>query len=270
MLLHDKTAIIYGAGGSLGSAVAKGLAMAGATVMVTGHKLEAVKKIAAEIVAAGGRAEASEVDALDDRAVNACLDELVRRMGRLDISFNAIGLKDRQNVPLIEMDLADFVRPVRIAMETQFITATAAGRMMKSQNSGVILSLTATPGGIGYANVGGFGPACCAIEGFSRDLASELGPYRVRVVNIRSAGSPDSRVFREAIEQGGARASAFIQKMKDDTMLKQLPSMKDIANVAVFLASEMAAKITGVTVDVTCGTTSALNYKVTPIAFAES
>jgi enoyl-[acyl-carrier-protein] reductase (NADH) len=74
-------------------------------------------------------------------------------------------------------------------------------------------------------------------------------------------------VFRDAIEQGGARAAEFIQKMTDDTMLKQLPLMEDIANVAVFLASEQAGKITGVTVDVTCGTTSALNYKVAPIAF---
>ena len=127
--------------------------------------------------------------------------------------------------------------------------------------------MTATPGGVGYPNVGGFGPACCAVESFSRDLASELGPHGVRVVNIRSAGSPDSRVFRDAIEQGGARAAEFIQKMTDDTMLKQLPLMEDIANVAVFLASEQAGKITGVTVDVTCGTTSALNYKVAPIAF---
>jgi enoyl-[acyl-carrier-protein] reductase (NADH) len=154
-------------------------------------------------------------------------------------------------------------------METQFITCTAAGRIMKQQRSGVILSLTATPGGIGYPNVGGFGPACCAIESFSRDLASELGPHGVRVVNIRSAGSPDSRVFKEALAEGGDRARDFIDKIQDDTMLKQLPLMEDIANAAVFLASPMAGKITGVTVDVTCGTTSALNYKIPPIAFVQ-
>lgn len=267
--LHNRNAIIYGAGGSLGSAVAKALSSAGATVMVTGHRLGPVRTLAAEIEAGGGKAEAVELDAMDEKAVGNCVKELVRKAGALDISFNAIGLKDRQDVPLIDMTLADFLRPVKIAMETQFITCTAAGRVMKQQQSGVILSLTATPGGIGYPNVGGFGPACCAIEGFSRDLASELGPYGVRVVNIRSGGSPDSRVFREAIEQGGERVEAFIRKMKDDTMLKELPLTKDIANVAVFLASDMAGKITGVTVDVTCGTTTALNYKVAPIAFLQ-
>jgi len=268
-MLSNRNAIVYGASGSLGTAVAKALAQEGARVFVTGRRLEPVKALAAEIVSSGGKAEAAEVDALEEKAVNDCVNDIARRFGTLDISFNAIGLKDQQGTPLVDMTVDDFVRPVRVAMETQFITSTAAGRLMKAQRSGVILSLTATPGGIGYANVGGFGPACCAIEGFSRDLGSELGPYGVRVLNIRSAGSPDSRVFRQAVEQDGERASAFIQKMKDDTMLKELPLMENIASVAVFLASGMASKITGVTVDVTCGTTSALNYKVTPIAFAQ-
>ena len=269
MLLEDTNAIVYGAGGSLGGAVARALAAEGARVFVTGRRLGPVKTLAEEIIGAGGKAVAAEVDALDSQAVNDCVSGIVRSAGRLGVSFNAIALEDRQDVPLIEMALEDFVRPVRIAMETQFVTSTAAGRIMKEQGTGVILSLTATPGGIGYPNVGGFGPACCAIEGFSRNLASELGPFGVRVVNIRSAGSPDSRVFREAIEQGGERVTAFMQKMKDDTMLKELPSMADIANVAVFLSSRMASKITGVTVDVTSGTTAALNYRVAPIAFLQ-
>ncbi len=267
MLLNDKTAVIYGAGGSLGGAVARALARKGAKVLLSGRTLDSVESVAAGIRDAGGAAEAVQVDALDRSAVDDYIDGIARRPGGLDISFNAIGLEDTQDVALVDMDVEDFVRPVRIAMQSHFITATAAGRLMKTQGNGVILSLTATPGGIGYANVGGFGPACCAIESFSRDLASELGPYGVRVVNIRSAGSPDSRVFREAIEQGGERAVEFIDKMRNDSMLKTLPQMEDIANAAVFLASGMASKITGVTLDVTCGTTSALNYKVTPVAF---
>jgi enoyl-[acyl-carrier-protein] reductase (NADH) len=132
---------------------------------------------------------------------------------------------------------------------------------MSRQGSGVILSLTATPGGIGYPGVGGFGPVCCAIEAFSRNLASELGPSGVRVVNIRSAGSLDSRPFREAIESSAPGVNEVFQKLKSDTMLKDLPSMKDIASTAVFLASGLARRITGVTIDVTAGTTAALNYR---------
>jgi NAD(P)-dependent dehydrogenase (short-subunit alcohol dehydrogenase family) len=267
MLLQNKIAIIYGAGGSLGSSVSRALAKEGAKVFLTGHNLDPVKKLADEIKASGGKAEAAEVDALNEKQVNDYINKLLKKVKTIDISFNAIGLKDTQGIPLTGMSLDDFLLPVTIAMKTQFITSTAAGRVMIKQGSGVILTLTATPGGIGYANVGGFGPACCAIESFARNLASEAGPYGVRVVNIRSGGSPDSRVFKEALEQGGEDAKEFIKKLKEDTMLKELPLMEDIANTAVFLASDMAGKITGSTVDITCGTTSALNYKVTPIAF---
>jgi 3-oxoacyl-[acyl-carrier protein] reductase len=184
---------------------------------VTGRRLEPVKTLASEILASGWPRRSHSSPRSGPKAVEDCVNDIVRRAGTLDVSFNAIGLEDRQGDPLTEMTLEDFVQPVRIAMATQFITATTAGRFMKQQRSGVILSLTATPGGIGYPNVGGFGPACCAIEGFSRNLASELGPSGVRVVNIRSAGSPDSRVFKEAIEQGGDKATAFMQKIRDDT-----------------------------------------------------
>lgn len=262
MLLQNKNAVIYGAGGSLGGAVAAAFAAAGARVFLTGLHLPAVEKTAAEIIAAGGSAEAAAVDALDEKAVEAHLQNLLQQAGTVDISFNAIGLQDVQNIPLVLMSTEEFTRPVTIATKTQFITATAAGRAMIKQGSGVILSLTATPGGIGYPLVGGFGPACCLIESFSRNLAAELGQYGIRVLNMRSGGSPDSKVFRDALSQLGGIAEGVLKKLSDDTMLKKLPPMKDIAQAAVFLASDMAASITGTTLDITCGTTSALNYKV--------
>lgn len=265
MLLQGKNAVIYGAGGSLGGAVAQAMAREGARVFLTGRSPGSLQKVSDEIKTAGGSAEMAVADAMDGRAVNEHIRSVLRAAGSIDISFNAIGWQDTQNIPLIDMDLEDFIRPLQIAMETQFITATAAGRVMKERGSGVILSLTATPGGIGYAKVGGFGPACCAVEGFSRNLAAELGPYGVRVVNIRSGGSPDSRPFREAAEVHGEEMKRVFKRMKDDTMLKELPLMEDIAGTAVFLASGMAGKITGVTVDVTCGTTSALNHQTSGV-----
>jgi 3-oxoacyl-[acyl-carrier protein] reductase len=268
-MLTSKNAVIYGVGDSLGGAVAHGFAQAGATVFVTARRLENARKVAEEIAASGGRAEAAQVDALDERAVNEHAASVVARAGSLDISFNLINLQDSQGQALVDMTLADFTRPVETAMRTQFLTCTAAARAMLRQRSGVILTLTATPGGIGYAMVGGFGPACCAIESLSRDLAAELGPAGVRVVNLRSAGSPDSRPFREAVERGGPEAQTFMAKLSDDTMLKRMPRMVDIANAAVFLASPLAAAITGVTLDITSGTTSALNYKLPSIAFAK-
>jgi 3-oxoacyl-[acyl-carrier protein] reductase len=164
--------------------------------------------------------------------------------------------------PLVDMPAGDFVNPVTTILQTRFLTATAAGRVMIKQQSGVILSLTATPGGIGYPYTGGFAAACCAVESFSRNLAAELGVYGIRVVNIRSGGSPDSKVFAEAIANQPGVMAQVLSKMEADTMLKELPLMEDIANTAVFLASAMAGKITGVTIDVIGGTTAGLNYKV--------
>lgn len=267
MMLANKNAVFYGVGDSMGGTIARSFAEAGARVFLTARRLANARKVADEIRAAGGEAEVDEVDALDEQAVNQHADRVVKAAGTLDVSFNLINIQDRQGTPLVDMSADDFVRPVRTAALTQFLTATAAGRIMARQRSGVVLSLTATPAGIGYPMVGGFGPACCAIEAFSTNLAAELGPHGVRVVNIRSAGSFDSRPFREAAAQGGPEVKEFFERMTNDTMLKQLPSMKDIANAAVFLASDLAGKITGVTLDITAGTTSALNYKVPTIAF---
>lgn len=265
MMLSGKTAVIYGAGGSLGGAIAQAFAREGAILFLTGRNTESVNRTAAAIRAAGGECHTATVDALNASAVEKHLAGLPR----VDISFNAIGWEDRQDLPLTDMDPEDFLRPLRRAMETEFITCTAAARAMMRQQSGVILTLTATPGGIGYPHVGGFGPACCAVESLTRNLASEVGPYGVRVVNIRSGGSPDSRPFREAIEQGGDVVKEFLHKLEADTMLKKMPMMEDIANAAVFLASSRAGKITGVTLDITCGTTSALNYTVPTIPFLQ-
>ena len=262
MLLQHKTAVVYGAGGSLGGAVAKALAGAGAKVFLTGHRLPSVQKIANEIIAAHGTVEVDEVNGFDEHAITAHLERVVQKAGKVDISFNAVGVDVVQNIPLTDIAPDDFVRPVTLTMQTRFLTAVAAGKVMMRQGSGVILFLTATPGGIGYPFTGGFAPACCAVEGLSRNLAIELGVYGIRVVTIRSGGSPDSRVFKEAIDSNPAGMEPLIRMMKSDTALKQMPLMTDIANTAVFLASDMAGKITGVTVDVTAGTTAGLNYKV--------
>ncbi len=265
MILQSKNAIIYGAGGSLGGAVAKALAAAGARVFLTGARTGSLQKVADEILAAGGSAELSLVDAFDEGAINSHIQMVLQKAGTVDISFNAVGVPVKQNMPLVDMTADDFVRPVTSTLQTRFLTAIAAGKRMMKQGSGVILSLTATPGGIGYPYTGGFAAACSAVESFSRNLASELGIYGVRVVNIRSGGSPDSSVFKEAILRDPAGMEPVLRNMRGDTMLKQLPLMADIANAAVFLASGMAGKITGVTIDVTCGTTAGLNYRVAPL-----
>ncbi|MXV49766.1 SDR family oxidoreductase [Pedobacter sp. HMF7647] len=262
-MLNNKNAVIYGASPSLGGAVAREMARAGARLFVTNRRIELAEEVARQIRSDGGNAQAAQVDALDEASVQTHLDEISQTAGSVDISFNLVGIPVIQNISLTEINVNDFVDPVAMAMRTHFITAIAAAKIMIRQGGGVILTLTATPGGIGYPKVAGFGPACSAIETFSKNLATETGPSGVRVVNIRSAGSLDSRPFKEAVAANGPGMEQVIEKMKNDTMLKDLPSMNDIASTAVFLASGMAAKITGVTIDITAGTTVALNYRTT-------
>lgn len=269
MILQNKNAVIYGAGGSLGGAVARALAAAGARVFLTGRSLSSVKQTADAILVLGGKVEVDEVDGFDEKAIANHLAGVVEKTGTVDLSFNAVGVDVVQNRPLTEISMFDFVTPVTLTMQTRFLTAIAAARVMMKQRSGVILSLTATPGGIGYPYTGGFAPACCAVEGFSRNLASELGIYGIRVVNIRSGGSPDSAVFKNAIASHPTDMATILRRMEDDTMLKKQPLMADIANAAVFLASDMAASITGVTIDVTCGTTAGLNYRAVHPTFGQ-
>jgi 3-oxoacyl-[acyl-carrier protein] reductase len=266
MILKHKIAVIYGAGGSLGGAVAKALAASGARLFVTGRNISAVQELANEIIASGGKAVADQVDALDEKSIQDHLSKVLLQAGTIDISFNAVGIDVVQNMPLVDMKAEDFMSPINYMLRTRFLTASAAGKMMMKQGSGIILTLTATPGGIGYPYTGGFAAACCALESFSSNLAAELGIYGVRVVNMRSGGSPDSKVFKNAIDNNPAIMEPILRKMEADTMLKKLPMMVDIANLAVFLCSDLAGKITGVTVDITSGTTAGLNYRVNPIA----
>src|SRR6059058_5318434 len=92
MMLKDKVAVIYGAGGAIGSTVARAFASEGADLFLTGRHLAPVEAVTEDVVSAGGSAEAAEVDALDESAVDEHLRSVTDRAGRVDISFNAIGI----------------------------------------------------------------------------------------------------------------------------------------------------------------------------------
>ena len=94
MMLQDKVAVIYGAGGAIGGAVARAFAAEGARLFLTGRHRAPVEVVAKDIVSAGGSAEAAEVDALDEQAVDRHLRSVIDMAGRVDISFNAIGIPD--------------------------------------------------------------------------------------------------------------------------------------------------------------------------------
>jgi 3-oxoacyl-[acyl-carrier protein] reductase len=138
VLLEDKNAVIYGAGGSIGGAAARAFAREGAKVHLAGRTLESLEEVAGQIRSAGGVAETAQVDAIDEQAVDQHADAVVASAGGIDVSFNLISVGDVQGTLLAEMPLEDFERLVMTAVRTQFLTARAAARHMISQGSGVI------------------------------------------------------------------------------------------------------------------------------------
>lgn len=256
-LLVGKVAVVYGAAGAMGSAMARAFAREGAHVELAGRTLERVQALATEIGGAGGSVAAAKVDALNPDSIATHLDGVIAAHQRIDISFNLIALPGLQGESLATMKLSDVVAPVEGAVRTHFLTATAAGRHMSRQRAGVILALTAQVARKPYTGSGGFGVACAAIEGLCRQLAVDLGGDGIRVVALRSAGSPDAPGVSAAIGDharlAGVSREVFEARIAEKTMLKRMPRMAEIANAAVLMASDRASAITAAVTNLTCG-----------------
>jgi NAD(P)-dependent dehydrogenase (short-subunit alcohol dehydrogenase family) len=251
-VLTDKVAVVYGAGGAVGGAIAHAFAREGARVYASGRTLESAQKVVEEIIAAGGTAESAQVDALDEQAVDRHAAGVAEKEGGIDVSINAIGFAAVQGTPLTELAHSDFAFPIATWTSTQFLTARAAARHMVPNRRGVILTLSASPARGAIAGAGGFGAACAAIEGLTRTLAADLAPHGVRVVGLRPHRIGDSH-FGEDFEADPRAGAEFRQWLEDMTLLKRLPTLDEVANTAVFLASDDARSMTGVVADLTAG-----------------
>jgi NAD(P)-dependent dehydrogenase (short-subunit alcohol dehydrogenase family) len=145
MLLKDKVAVIYGAGGAVGSAVARAFASEGAKLFLTGRRLAPVEAVAKDIASTGGSAETAELDALDEQAIDGHLQSVIEQAGRVDISFNAIGIPNPKiRLSLVELDLDRFSLPIATYTRSYFLTARLAARRMVANRSGVIMAVTST------------------------------------------------------------------------------------------------------------------------------
>jgi NAD(P)-dependent dehydrogenase (short-subunit alcohol dehydrogenase family) len=259
MMLKDKVAVIYGAGGGIGGAVARAFAREGARLFLTGRNLAPVEAVAKEIVAAGGWAEAAKVDAVDEQAVDEHLQSVIDKAGRVDISFNAVGNpnRNRLGVPLVELSVEQFSLPITTFATSYFLTARLAARRMVANKSGVIMTATALPSRTGTPLVGGYGPAQAAKEALTRDLSAELAPLGIRVVGLRPHGIPETRSLKEVFELRGKASGMtweqFQEMLASRTHTRRLSTLEEMANMAVFMASDQASGMTGTTVNLAMG-----------------
>ena len=259
MMLKDKVAVIYGAGGAVGGAVARAFASEGARVFLTGRLRAPVEAVAEDIVSAGGSAEAAEVDALDEEPVERHLQSVIDRAGRVDIAFNAVGIPGTKilGVPLIELGLEQFSLPITTYATSYFLIARMAARRMVANKSGVIMTATTQHSRMGLPLSGGYGPAMAAEEALTRVLSAELAPQGIRVVGLRPQAMPETGTLKEAFEArakvSGMTWEQFQVSLASRNHARRLMTLSEMANVAVFMASDKASGMTGTTVNLTMG-----------------
>jgi 3-oxoacyl-[acyl-carrier protein] reductase len=201
-----------------------------------------------EILSAGGRAEATVIDALDEGAVDEHADSVAASAGSIDISFNLISHGDVQGTPMWQMPVEDYTHVVETAVRTTFITWRAAARRMIAQGGGVILAF----GGEGDPprgfHLGGLQTAFHAVEAMRRQLSVEAGAHGVRVVTLRTGGVPES------IPGTSARKEALERSLTDASLLGRTATLEDVGSVAAFVASDYGRTMTAATVNVSAGT----------------
>lgn len=236
MLLENRTAIVHGGSGSVGSAVARAFAREGADVYLTGRTRARLEEVATGIREAGGVAHVDVLDVLDRDAVERHAAAVTDHSDGIDICFNATFNDDIQGTPLVDMLVHDVMRPVTKAITSSFTVATAAARHMVQRGTGVILVMGG--GREAIPNLGGSHVAWAALAGLCRQLAAELGPHGVRVAWLLSPGSP---IMGEPDPEA------------DRLLLPRRPSYDQVGNVAVFAASDWAATMTATEINLTAG-----------------
>ncbi|PXX66710.1 NAD(P)-dependent dehydrogenase (short-subunit alcohol dehydrogenase family) [Nocardia tenerifensis] len=259
MLLENKNVVVYGAGGAVGGAVARGFAREGARVFLTGRNAERVGTVAKEISAGGGAVETAVVDALDEESVAGHLDAVVADVGRIDVSFNAIGISPRglQGIPFTDLPVENFMRPITTYAQAHFVIAKSAARHMIPQKSGVILMHTPEPARVSLPLVGGMSVGWAAMEALNRALSAEWAQHGVRSVCLRTTGMVDTPtidvVYGLHADAMGISTDQVTAAMTAMTHRKRPTALAELVSVATFLASDQAAAMTGTVANLTGG-----------------
>ena len=249
MLLDSKTAIVYGGGGAIGSAVARAYAREGAEVHLAGRTRAALEEVAQRIRHDGGTAHVAQVDVLERAAVAQHADGVAASDG-IDICFNATSNDDVQGTPLLAMPFEEFLRPVTKAVTAHFNIATAVGRHMTRRGRGVIMVMAG--GREAIPRLGGSHVAWAALAGLCRQLAAEFGPHGVRVSWLLSPGSP---TYDEPSQPPDGTGHGDLEAAPGTAglLVRHLPSYDEVANIAVFAASDWARTMTASEINFTGG-----------------
>jgi 2-hydroxycyclohexanecarboxyl-CoA dehydrogenase len=246
--LHDKIAIVTGAGQGIGRGIAEKLAAEGATVAVTDVDEERAKETAAEIGGVGSSVVGIWADVTSRESVEAMVAQVYRQFGRIDVLVNNAGW-DKAS-PFVDSDPADWDRVIAINLYGVLHTCKAVLPIMAKHGSGSVVNLASDAGRVGSSGEAVYSAAKGGVIAFTKAIARETARYGINA-NAVCPGPTDTALFASM----GGDNPKLREALTKAIPFRRLAQPADLANVVAFLASDEASYVTGQTVSVSGGLT---------------
>jgi 3-oxoacyl-[acyl-carrier protein] reductase len=247
MRVQGKSIIVTGSGGGIGDGIAKRLAEEGASVVVNDINREAGEKVAQQIKAAGGHASFFAADVTKSTDMKALVEHAVKQYGKLDVMVNNAGWTHR-NRPALEVSEEEFDRVFAINMKSIYLATIHAVPAFRANKGGVFINIASTAGIRPRPGLAWYNGSKGAVITTSKSLAAEFGPDNIRVNCINPVFNPDTGLSAEFA--GGPVDDARRAKFLATIPLGRFSTSLDVANAALYLASDEAAFISGVCIEV--------------------
>lgn len=250
MRVHHKSIIVTGAGQGIGKGIALRLAAEGAKVVVNDIDAGLGEAVVAEIVAAGGTASFVAADVTNSAQVKALVDAAVQRYGRLDVMVNNAGWTHR-NRPALEVSEDEFDKCYAVNVKSVYLATVHATPVFRAQGGGAFINIASTAGVRPRPGLTWYNGSKGAVIVTSKSLAAELGPDNIRVNCVNPVFNPETGLSAEFA--GGPLTDDRLAKFRATIPLGRFSTALDVANAVLYLASDEAAFISGVCIEVDGG-----------------